>query len=230
MANTQIGTVTVPALVIALNNFQFVQQGATDTVIGMVLEVPCRDILFDNVDRWAVPQKNFGIFPTLAFPLKEGQYLAQPTYDSFGVFRIRYRNSFTEWVIYGSKADLINSCATCCDGDPQAMPGIDPAFSLKVAPCQLINVTNTGGTPQGFFGLPTLGIGQNYFPYGGLNNVPLTSANANGYSTVTALLVFLNASWTPYVWTATPDNLTLIATGGVLNSTLCVNVIAITPS
>lgn len=235
MALPQIGTVTVPALVIAFNNLTFVEQTETDTVIGKILNVPCRDILYDNLDRWAIPQKNFGVFSGFNFEYKVKvnayvDYTAQPTYDSFTVFRIRDTKSLNEWIIYGTQEDLITSCATCCDGDPVPMPGISPSFLLSIAPCQLVDIVNGGGTPYGVFGLPTLGAGQNYFPYGGHNNVGYPSANANGYSTVAALLVFLNANFTPYVWTVTADNLTLIATGGSLDDLLCINVVAVTPS
>ena len=65
-----------------------------------------------------------GIFTGLDFELKEGNYLAQPTFDSFSVFRIRDKISNNYWIIYGTKADLIASCSTCCDGStPIPMPG-----------------------------------------------------------------------------------------------------------
>lgn len=236
VSTTQIGTVTVPALVISFNGVLFTDgpKGYNgDEVIGKVIYVPCRagDILFDNVDSWAIPVKDAGIFTGLEYQLKEGDYLAQPSFDSFSVFRIRAVASPNYWIVYGTKADLIASCSTCCDSaTPIAMPGISPVFAIRIAPCQTMDITNDAGTPYMNFGIPTLGAGQRYFPYGSRNNVSLTPASSTGYTSVTTLLAFLNANWTPYVWTASVDNLTLIATGGSLNDQLCVNVISILPS
>lgn len=232
---TQISTVTVPALVISLNNFLFLDSTNNETVIGKVLPVPCRDILYDNSDRWAIPVKDSGIFTTLDFEDKarvynDLTYIPQPTFDSFTVFRIRDTKSFYEWMIYGSRADLIKSCSTCCtDGaTPIDMPGINPAFRLRIAPCSTINLVDESGNNYSIFALPTLGAGQNYFPYGSYNNVALTAATTNGYSDKTTLLSFLNTNWTPFVWTLVGD--TLIATGGTTSFDLCVSVIPITPS
>lgn len=229
--NPQISTITIPALVIAFNHVQFIDE---DMVVGKIIDVPCRDILFDNTDSWGIPVKDSGIFTELDFELKikvdsDIDYTTQPTVDSFPVFRIRDKNSYNEWMIYGTKDDLLNSCATCCAGDPVPMPGTTDGFSLRIAPCQAIDITNTNGTPYGIFGLPTLGAGQSYFPYGTYNNVNLATASASGYANKTALLSFLNSEWTPFVWTSDAGD-DLFATGGDLGDSLCVNVVAITAS
>ena len=225
----QISTVTVPALVIAMNNVLFVETNETETVIGKVINVPCREILYDNTDRWAIPVKDAGIFTILDFEYKKGDFLAQPSYDSFTVFRIRDKESDNEWIIYGTTADLINSCATCCGAAAVPMPGISPAFKLRIAPCQEMDIEDENGDAYMLFGIPSLEAGEKYFPYGGYNNVELTPASSGGYTDITALLAFLNATWTDFVWTKTSDNLTLIATGGEIGDTLCVSVIAIVP-
>lgn len=234
VSTTQIGTVTVPALVISFNGVLFTNGDKGydgDNVIGKVLDVPCRDILFDNSDSWGIPVKDAGIFTGLDFELKNGIYLAQPTYDSIPVFRIRDTKSDTYWIVYGTKADLIASCSTCCDGStPIPMPGISPAFLLRIAPCQVMDITNGSGSYYMPFGVPTLGGGETFFPYGSYNNVPLTAASSAGYADITALLVFMNTNWTSHVWTKSVDNLTIFGTGGVAGDVLCINILSITPS
>lgn len=234
VSTTQIGTVTVPALVIALNGVLFTDgyHGYNgEEVIGKVIDVPCRDILYDNTDRWGIPVKDSGIFTGLDFEYKKGDYLLQPSYDSIPVFRITDTKSTFEWFIYGTKADLIASCSTCCDGStPIPMPGTSPNFAIRIAPCQVVNLTNGIGNPYMFFAIPTLAAGEKYYPYGSRNNVAFPSASPNGYSTINALLAFMNANWTPYTWTVSGDNITLTGTGGAANDTLCVSVIGILPS
>lgn len=229
--NAQISTITIPALVIAFNHVQFIDQ---DLVVGKIIDVPCRDILFDNTDSWSIPIKDSGIFTGLDFELKivvdsDIDYTPQPTVDSFTVFRIRDKNSYNEWIIYGTKEDLLNSCATCCGGSPVPMPGTTDGFSLRIAPCQLVDITNEDGDPYMVFGLPTLPVGANYFPYGTRNNANLPPASATGYPDKTSLLAFLNSNWTPYVWTIDAND-DVFATGGVLGDSLCVNFVTILPS
>lgn len=225
----QIFTVTVPAYVVSLNNFTFIDNGDTETVVGKIIPVPCRDILYDNTDRWAIPVKDHGIFSDLDFEYKADRFLAQPTYDSFSVFRIRDTKSSSEWMIYGVQQDLILSCQTCCDGVPVPMP-MPAGGQLMFAPCQPVYLTNANGTPYMVFGIPSLGAGQTYFPYGSFNNVAYPTASSAGYSTIAALLVYLNANFSPYVWTVSTDGLTLFATGGAIGNVPCVSIIAINPS
>lgn len=235
VSTSQIGTVTVQALVVTLNGVLFtngVNGYNGDEVLGKIIPVPCRDILYDNTDRWAIPIKDAGIFTGVDFEYKRGMYAVNPpTVDSFPVFRIYDTKSTWEWFIYGTKADLIASCSTCCDGStPIPMPGTIPPFALRIAPCQIVDLTDTNGNPYMVFGIPTLDAGYNFYPYGTYNNNNLPEASATGYPDTTTLLAFLNANWTPYVWTLSTDKLTLTATGGSLNDTLCVNIIEILPS
>ncbi len=233
VSTTQIGTVTVPALVISFNGVLFTDGSKGydgDNVIGKVLDVPCRDILFDNSDSWGIPVKDSGIFTGMDFELKNGVYLAQPTYDSIPVFRIRDTKSDTYWIVYGTKADLIASCSTCCDGTtPIPMPMVS-GFLERIAPCQALDITNDAGAYYMPFGVPTLGVGETFFPYGSYNNVALTAASSAGYANITTLLAFMNTNWNTFVWTKSADNLTIIGTGGVKDASLCVNIIAVTPS
>jgi len=178
---------------------------------------------------WAIPVKDAGIFTGLEYQLKNGIFLAQPTFDSFTVFQIKDKISNEEWIIYGTLDNFIASCATCCGAGAVPMPGI-AGIALNIAPCEVVDLTDTNGDPYMIFGLPTLGAGENYFPYGSRNNVAFTSSSPTGYASVAALLTFLNTNWVPYTWTADGDEITLTATGGSIDDSLCVAVAPITPS
>lgn len=223
----QIATVLIPCYVVQMNNQLF---KTDDEVIGQILEVPCRNALIDDVAYWAVPVKDAGIFTTLDYIVAAGANAAQPTFDSFLVVRVRDKLSGNSWWIYGTKTDFITSCSTCCDSPAIPMPGTSGTFVIRIEPCQDICLTNIAGAYYTIWGLPTLLPGQTYFAFGSYNNAPLYPGAGNGYPTVTALLAFLNLRWTPFVWTASLDNLTLFATGGALNGSLCVTIVALTPS
>jgi hypothetical protein len=223
----QIATVLIPCYVVQMNNQLFIQD---EEIVGQILEVPCRNALIDDVSYWAVPVKDFGVFTTLDYILAVDDNAAQPTYDSFLVVRVRDKLSGNTWWIYGTKDNFITSCSTCCDSPPVPMPGTSGSFVIRIQPCQTICVVNTLGGYYAIWGLPGLLPGQSYFPFGSYNNNPLFPGAGNGYTTVAALLAFMNANWGPFVWTASVDNLTLFATGGVLNDNLCVSVIPLTPS
>lgn len=223
----QIATVLIPCYVVQMNNQLFVLD---DEVIGQVLEVPCRNSLIDDVPYWAVPVKDAGIFTDLDYILAADDNVLQPSFDSFLVVRVRDKLSGNAWWVYGTKGDFINSCSTCCDDDPIPMPGTSGTFVIRIQPCQDVCVKTVSGDFQTVWGLPSLLGTQHYFPFGSLNNAPLFPGAGNGYATVALLLTFLNAHWTPFVWTATPDNLTLFATGGALGDSLCVTIVPLLPS
>lgn len=227
-----IAQVTVEALVVCRNSVQFTQTGEPDVIVGKVMQVPCRDTRYDYKEMWAIPIKDAGIFTGCDFELKAGKFLLQPSFDSFTVFRIEDKFINDYWIVYGTIDDLTTSCNTCCapDGTNVPMPHITDEIIIRIAPTEVVDLINDSGTPYMQFGLPSLGVGERYFPYGSLNNVALPPASSSGYTTVAALLVFLNASWTPYVWTATSDQITLTATGGSANAVLGVNIFALTPS
>lgn len=233
----QIPNISVPAWAVQMNNEQFLKN---ETVNGKQLQVPCQNTIIS--EWWAVPIKDSGIFTVLEMTPTEDNYqepVTAPTFDSFKVVKIEDKFSgYTYWV-YGEIDDLVSSCATCCDDSPVPMPG-DDVFPINIAPCQdFCEITDADGNYQVIFGLPTLGAGEVYFPYGSFNNVALASASTSGYANTTTLLSFLNANWTnlgsasPAVsltWTKTSDNLTLIATGGNDGDSICVSVIPIIPS
>lgn len=223
----QISTVLIPCYVVEMNNQLFL---IDDEVVGQVLDVPCRNALIDDVNYWAVPVKDFGIFTTLDYILAVDGDASPPTYDSFLVVRVRDKLSGNTWWIYGTKADFITSCSTCCDSPAIPMPGTTGSFVIRIQPCDTLCIKDTNGNYYAVWGLPTLGSGQHYFPFGSYNNAPLFPGAATGYADTTTLLAFLNLRWTPFVWTVSSDHLTLIATGGSLNDSLCVTIIALTPS
>jgi hypothetical protein len=240
MADAQIATILIPCLVIQFNNQQFIETTeAGIQVIGQTLDVPCRNSIPSDIGYWAVPVKDAGIFTRLQFMLmreNNSVTIQQPTFDSFPVFTVNDKMNNNTWWIYGTKDQFLNSCNTCCGAGTVPMPGIDGAFLPLIAPCQqFCNVPATsGGALQAYFGIPNVyGGSDTFFPYGSYNNVAFSAASGSGYATVTLLLAFLNANWTQtgtITWTATPDGLTLIATGGALNDSICIVVARIGPS
>ncbi len=225
-----IAQVTVEALVVCRNSVQFTQEGERDVIVGKVMQVPCRDIRYDYVDMWAIPIKDSGIFTGCDFELKLGRFEEKPSFDSFTVFRIEDKLTNDYWIVYGIKDDLTTSCNTCCGDDAIPMPHVDDEIIIRIAPTEVLDITDDNGDPYMVFGIPTLLVGEKYFPYGSLNNVALPSATSGGYSTIGDLLSFLNGTWTDFVWSASGDGLTLLATGGTEGDILGVNIFALTPS
>lgn len=224
----QISTVQVPCYVLQLNNtVQFIG----DQVVGQILQVPCRNDFQDDPDYWFVPVKDSGIFTAFTPVPAVGDFVNAPTFDSIKVFRVRDKLSGYTWWIYGTNADFVSACSTCCGEDATPMPGTDGNLVLRFQPCDTLCIQDDNGDYYWIGGLPTLSSGQHYFPFGSYNNNPLPSGAATGYATIADLLTFLNTNWTPFVWTAPgTDGLTLKAVGGDLNDSLCVTVIALTPS
>lgn len=79
----------------------------------------------------------------------------------------------------------------------------------------------TSGSFKFTLGIPTLDGSPHlhFFPKGWYNGTALTAASGTGYTTLTALLVFLNASWATFgspsitvTWTASPNNTSVIGT------------------
>lgn len=237
MADSQIATILVPCLVIQLNNQQFIEN---EQVIGQTLDVPCRNVIIDEIGYWGVPVKDYGIFTKIQWMLmreNNSVVVPQPTFDSFMVFRVRDKLTDYTWWIYGTKDQFLNSCATCCGAGSVSMPGIDGQFAPAIAPCQqLCEIKNGSGAYQAIFGIPNILGPDTFFPYGSYNNVAFPTASGAGYATVALLLTYLNATWQntggsgTLVWTATADGLTLIATGGALSDSICVVISRIGPS
>ena len=225
----QISSVTIPCLCLSENNVLFLDRINGETVIGKVLEVPCRNVIYNNYDMWAVPIKDSGIFTTLEFVLIRGGDTAQPTFDSIQCCRILDKMSNNEWVVYGTKQQfLASSDFAVGSASPTPMPGISGSFAIRIAPCQVMNIVDGSGNPYAVMGIPTLSAGYVYYPYGSANNAAYPVAPTAGFATTAALLAYLNTNFTPYTWTIV--NNTLFAKGGTINDNLCVNIIAVLPS
>jgi hypothetical protein len=228
----QIPNALVPCYVIQLNNSLFING---DQIVGRVLDVPCKTDFIDDPDYWAVPIKDEGIFTTIQY-IPQALSAAPPTFDSFQVFRVRDKLSGYFWYIYGNQQDFVNSCSTCCDDATIPMP--QPAGGvISIAPCNQMCETNAAGQFITVSALPQVIAGDVYFPYGSYNNVALPPAAGGGYSSIAALLVFLNANWTnlgspvaTFVWSLSADQMTLTATGGFSGDELCFVVASVGPS
>src|SRR5580765_7858359 len=193
MADSQISRVLIPCFVVQLNNQQLISE---DGAIGKVENVPCRDSLVDEVLYWCSPVKDEGIFDALQFRLAIYPNADKPTFDSFLVQRIRDKlTNYTWWVYVLTVNDFKNSCNSCCGDAAIPMPGVNGDFHPVFAPCQTLCAENNSDQLEGVFGIPTLGAGQQYYPYGSYDNVALPSAPTS-YASIAALLVFLNAHWT----------------------------------
>jgi len=105
--------------------------------------------------------------------------------------------------------------------------------------CQDVAFTNASGKYTIVVGIPNLKAGETYYPFGYMDGVALTTASSSGYSSISALLSFLNTNWTnvgspttAIAWTASSDNLTLIGTetSGAGIDVFCGDVFAINPS
>lgn len=223
-----IPNANIPCLVVQLNNTQFIEG---NSVVGRVLNVPCKNDFIDDPDWWAVPIKDDGIFvrfepiPVASFP-----FGAPPTFDSFPVMRVRDKLSGYTWWIYGTQNDFLASCASCCGSGAVPMPGTPGAgsVSINIAPCSYVCAQNAAGQFITVSALPALEGSEVYYPYGSYNGVPLPTASGAGYATPSLLLTYLNATWTNqgspvahFVWSLSPDSLTLIATGGYNGDELC---------
>lgn len=224
----QIPNALIAAYVIQLNNTQFI---TGDSIAGRVLDVPCKNDFIDDPNYWAVPIKDGGIFTILEYiPVAgEADQFHPPTYDSFPVMRVRDKLSGNTWWCYGTHDNFVNSCSTCCGGAPIPMPGTLGEINISIAPCDQLCIQNAAGQYYSVTALPTLLGHESYFPYGSHNNLAFPAASGSGYASPAALLTFLNASWTNvgsptvnFVWSLSPDNMTLIATGGNKNDTVCV--------
>jgi hypothetical protein len=238
MADAQIPGITVPCLVIQKNNQQFIENS---TIIGQTLYVPCRNVFYDEVPYWAVPVKNDGVFSQIQWIMQRTNNsvtVPQPTFDSFLCFRIRDKISFDTWWIYGTLAQFLNACATCCGAGSTPMPGIDGQFAPIIAPCQdICKITNSQGQYIAIFGIPNVLGPDTWYPVGSYNNVAFPAASPSGYSTPALLLAYLNASWNSggghtITWSLSSDNLTLTATvpTAVAGDLLCIIVVRIGPS
>lgn len=230
---SQIDRELIPCFCLQVNEQQFVQLSGT---IGKVYDVPCKNVLIDKELYWFMPVKDEGIFSAFSPILAVGVDAAKPTFDSILVQRVRDKlTNYDWWFAVNTADDFKNSCNTCCGDGAVPMPFLT-GFNPVIAPCQTLCDLNADGDYFAIFGIPALGAGLNYYATGSFNNEALPSSGTS-FANLAALLVFLNSSWTnvgspnvEFVWTATGDGLTLIATGGNSLDSLCVFVYSIAPS
>lgn len=232
MANT-IPTVSIPAAVIQFNNTQFIVDGQPSP---QIINVPCRNAELDHVEYWFVPVKDDGVFTVYTPVPKEGDFITQPTPDSFSVFRVREQLTpyYTYWVV-GTISDYYASCQTCC-GDafvPMPCTTDSPAeCPPPVVPCSIIcDAVDSEGNFISVFGIPTLGAGQSFIGYAIFNGEELSDVSG---ADVTTLLADINATWgtigspsETIIWTKSADGLTLIGTGFEIENEICVAIIAV---
>lgn len=238
MANF-IATVSIPCAVVQQKNTVFVEDGQ---ILPQIKNVPCREVDVDDVNYWATPVKDFGIFTSLKFTPQTDEFgnaVPVPSFDSFSVFRVRDKLKSNDWwYIVGDIDNFYASCQTCCGDDFQPMP-CTPNYDASpggdgcpplVVPCQQIcDSTNPDGDFISIFAAPALGAGQHYQGDAAYNNEELdeiTAANIND------LITQMNTHWgtvgspaATFVWTHT--GLTITGTGGFDGDEICVLIQAV---
>lgn len=231
----------ISALVVETNNSVLFNPDGT---LGQIQAIPTPGAggSIDG-DFWAVPVTEGVVGTGFNYVPTTPNDTTKPDAQAFHVVRISSNASANWWYIVGVSTNGTNGYieasndAECCAADPAQMPTDVP----NLAGCQFICSTDSNGNYVAYFGLPTLqGSLTRYFPYGYLNGEALTEASAAGYSTLNALIAFLNSNWNvgggspaaSISWSFTPDGLTLIATetNGTGEDYICAQVIAINPS
>lgn len=227
-----IGTVVIPAPVVQLKDNQFLEDGV---ILPQILEVPCIQSHIDLGRYWAIPTKDEGIFTGWWYQpatTVNGTAIAQPTYDSFPVLRIRDKlNDYTWWVL-ATLTQFTAACNTCCGAAFTPITYTVPVIS----PCQFIcDAINADGNYYVVFAAPTLGAGQTYTVHGSFDNIALP--NGTLIANLTALLVFLNANYTlvgdfspqaSIVWTRAGNTIIGTLQSGLGNqSSMCLSILAV---
>lgn len=222
----------ITGFVLVKYNTQFAPLGGAS--VGALLQVPTPDngAIIDG-DVWAVPV-NQGVYAGWTFqpynPNNPAEATAPDAY-SVACVKISARLSSDWFIVLGTAAQYVTAAA-----GGAALPAVWPTRSHTVPllpTCQTLSTTDANGNYIGDLGVPVLDIGANYFPFGFLNGAALTAATTNGYADLTALLVFLNASWSSVgTWTKTADNLTVIVTqtGGPGTDVFCGGIVGVHPS
>jgi hypothetical protein len=239
----------VTGLVIQKNNIVYINTGGVS--IGSTQEIPTPEngAVIDG-DMWAIPV-NDGVYSGFIYqPYNPANPLENvaPLF-AVAVVRISSRISPDYFIVLGTAAQYITA-----DGG-SALPTAWPQVSHGVPElpaCQILNGTNANGLYVGVIGIPSLVGGTDtisaYFPFGYWNGAALPAATANGYTTTSALLTFLNTAtvntgtatapvytggWSiAGTWTVTTDSLTLVVTQSAGSGTdkFCGGLLAINPS
>lgn len=219
----------IAASVLQKNNDVYLNGGVNP---GKTLLIPTPNSGgYVNSDYWATPIGE-GIVSGYSYTPCEAADAVKPDPQSFHVVRIQSSQTRDDWYAYGTSRNYMDASedAECCASPARDMPTAIP----NAAACQSI-CSDANGVFTAVLGLPILGAGQKYFPFGTFNGVALTAASGAGYANKTALLAFLNANWTNgnlnNTWAVSSDNLTLTNTlsGGSDSDpdVLCARVIAI---
>lgn len=234
----------IQALVIETNNsVLFNQDGSLGEL--QAIPTPGNGARIDG-DFWAKPITDGVVGTGFNYEPTTPDSTVKPDAQAFHVVKISMNNSSDYWYLRGvsTSTTALNygyiqaaQDAECCDDTPRTMPTDVP----NLAGCQFVCETNDDGNYVAYFGIPSLQAPYTrYFPYGYLNGVALANAAATGYSTINAMLTFLNASWNvgggspaaTNVWSFAQDGLTLVLTqtNGTGDDYICVQVAAINPS
>lgn len=200
-----IGQVVIPAPVVQLKDTQFIENGV---IVPQTIEVPCIQVNIDYSLYWAIPTKDNGIFTGWWYQpasTETGSAIAQPTYDSFQVLRIRDKISDYTWWIAATLTQYTGACNTCCGDDFTPIPPFAPPV---IAPCQLIcDAINDDGNYFVVFAATDLGAGEEYIVNGSFDNEAISEFSA---SDLDNLITELNTNFTdvgdaspPYeiIWT-----------------------------
>lgn len=220
----------ITGLALVKNDVQFLNTGLS---VGSIEQIITPDLggRIDG-DYWAIPV-NYGVYAGWRFqPYNPSNPLENvaPLF-AVAVTKVSAINTSDWWYILGTSTQFV----TAANGGT-ALPIVWPQVSHTVPElpvCTVIDGLNASNNNTLTIGVPTLAFGQNYFPFGFLNGVALAAATSGGYADLTALLVFLNASWSSVgTWTKTADNLTLIATQAPGSGTdvFCGGILAVSPS
>mgnify|MGYP001561724059 CR=1 FL=1 len=206
----------------------------TDGSVGSIQKIPTPEGggVIDG-DNWAIPV-NYGVYSGWIFQpynLNNTIENVQPLY-SVAVTKISSNISSDWYYVLGTSAQYV----AAADGGT-ALPVVWPYIvhdKQELPVCQQISSQDVNGKYFASFALPTLaGNDYKYFPFGFLNGVALTTASSSGYTTLAALLTFLNTSW-PSVgtWTSPDSDQIVIATqtSGTGTDVFCGGILAINPS
>lgn len=241
---------SIPALVLQRGGIVFINTAAAS--IGSLQQIPTLEngAIIDS-DVWAIPV-NDGVYSGFKYLPYNISNPFENVAPQFAVAAVKI-SSLTRsdyWIVLGTSAQYVTA-----DNGGAALPAVWTPSSHGVPElpvCQLLNGTNANGQYVGTIGIPSLVGGVDtvsaYFPFGFFNGFALPAATANGYTTTSALLTFLNTATTNSgtatapiyaggwavvgTWTVTSDSLTLVVTqsAGLGTDKFCGGLLAINPS
>lgn len=165
-------------------------------------------------DYWAVPV-NDGVFSGFNYDSTSPDSTDAPDVQAFHIVRISEKTSNNVWWLFGTSTEyaIASNTVECCgDSSPN---GVMPTNVPAIAPCQVV-CADEDGVYTAVLALPALGVGQKFYPFGYMNGVALAQSAPAGYTTVAALVAFLNGNWRTgpltNTWIASGDGLTVTNT------------------